>query len=216
VPARDQEAGYRRGHEEGLAKGLAEGRERAADEARQAGELATRKAQRELAERTESLNRELTQQAQVAYQARVKVLAQLIEALPQQVEARLAAAEEDMLALSFEAVCRVLGDHVVTANGLRAQLLQSVRAMRGRRLVAVHLHPDDLATLEREPDAAADLLANEAIEWVADAEMTLGGCIVRSPEGGLDARLDTQLGALRDLLLRSRAAPPSTPSSGTA
>jgi len=216
VPARDQEAGYRRGHEEGLAKGLAEGRERAADETRQAGELATRKAQRELAERTESLNRELTQQAQVAYQARVKVLAQLIEALPQQVEARLAAAEEDMLALSFEAVCRVLGDHVVTANGLRAQLLQSVRAMRGRRLVAVHLHPDDLATLQREPDAAADLLANEAIEWVADAEMTLGGCIVRSPEGGLDARLDTQLGALRDLLLRSRAAPPSTPSSGTA
>ncbi|WP_167481212.1 FliH/SctL family protein [Acidovorax cavernicola] len=208
VPVADtatEEAGYRAGHEEGLAKGLAEGRVRAAEEARQASELASRKAEQALAEHSEKLSRELTQQAQVAYQARVKVLAQLLEALPQRIEERLVAVEDDMLALSFEAVCRVLGEHVATAEGLRSQLLQSVRALRGRRLVAVHLHPDDLATLRREP-AQDEVFANDDIQWIADAEMVLGGCIVRSPEGGLDARLEAQLEVLRHLLLRSRAA----------
>jgi len=207
VPAADtaEEAGYRAGHGEGLAKGLAEGRARAAEEARQASELASRKAEQALAEHSEKLSRELTQQAQVAYQARVKVLAQLLEALPQRIEERLVAVEDDMLALSFEAVCRVLGEHVATAEGLRSQLLQSVRALRGRRLVAVHLHPDDLATLRREP-AQDEVFANDDIQWISDAEMVLGGCIVRSPEGGLDARLEAQLEVLRHLLLRSRAA----------
>lgn len=207
VPAADtaEEAGYRAGHEEGIAKGLAEGRARAAEEARQASELASRKAEQALAEHSEKLSRELTQQAQVAYQARVKVLAQLLEALPQRIEERLVAVEDDMLALSFEAVCRVLGEHVATAEGLRSQLLQSVRALRGRRLVAVHLHPDDLATLRREP-AQDEVFANDDIQWIADAEMVLGGCIVCSPEGGLDARLEAQLEVLRHLLLRSRAA----------
>lgn len=200
-----EDAGYRAGHEEGLAKGLAEGRARAAEEARQASELASHKAEQALAEHSEKLGRELTHQAQVAYQARVKVLAQLLEVLPQRIEERLVAFEDDMLALSFEAVCRVLGEHVATAEGLRSQLLQSVRALRGRRLVAVHLHPDDLATLRREP-AQDEVFANDDIQWIADAEMVLGGCIVRSPEGGLDARLEAQLEVLRHLLLRSRAA----------
>lgn len=199
-----EDSGFRRGYDAGLAQGLAEGRAKAAEQARQASELASAKAQQELAERSEKMGRELTQQAQAAYQARAKVLTQLLEALPQRIEERLAAVEDDMLALSFEAVCRILGEHAATPEGLRSQLLQSVRALRGRRLVAVHLHPDDLAAVQRE-SAHAQVLANEDIQWIADPEILLGGCIVRSPEGGLDARLEVQLQSLGGLLQDSRS-----------
>lgn len=195
-----------RGYEDGLARGLAEGRRLAADEARKASEHATRAAEQELAERSEKLKHELTRQAQLAYRARVQNLMQILEKLPGQIEERLRAAEDDMLALSFEAVCRILGDQAVTVEGLRLQLRQAVQAQRNRRLVAVHVHPEDLATLRADSGMEATDLAPADVQWVADPSIVLGGCILQSPEGALDARLEVQLGSLRELLLRSRAA----------
>lgn len=206
APLQSMRPAIDREYEDGLARGLAEGRRLAADEARKASEHAARAAEQQLAERSEKLKHDLTRQAQLAYQARVQNLMQILEALPGQVEERLRAAEDDMLALSFEAVCRILGDQAVTAEGLRLQLRQAVQAQRSRRLVAVHMHPEDLATLRSDSGLDASDVAPADVQWVADPSIVLGGCILQSPEGALDARLEVQLGSLRKLLLRSRAA----------
>ena len=65
--------------------------------------------------------------------------------------------------------------------------------------LAVHVHPSDAALL------AAGRDGNEAWRWVADDAVQLGGVILRSPEGSLDARLEIQLAALREALLKTRA-----------
>lgn len=201
-----EEEARRRGHEEGLAKGLAEGRERAAEDARQAAAEAEHKAARDLEARAERLTQELQKQAQAAVEARVQALNGLIDALPPLIEARLSDAEDDMLALCFETVCRMLGEAAAQPGVVRAQLTQAMSRLRSRRLVAIHLHPDDLAALQRTQDATALALpGGEDVQWIASAEVALGGCILQSPEGGLDARFETQLHALRDLLLQSRA-----------
>jgi flagellar assembly protein FliH len=201
-----EEEARRRGHEEGLAKGLAEGRERAAEDARQAAAQAEQQAVRELDARAERLTQELQKQAQAAVGARVQALNSLIDGLPPQIEARLSAAEDDMLALCFETVCHMLGEATVQPGLVRAQLAHAMSRLRTRRLVAIHLHPDDLAALQRVQDVTASgLPGGEDVQWIASAEVALGGCILQSPEGGLDARFETQLHALRDLLLQSRA-----------
>ena len=44
-----------------------------------------------------------------------------------------------------------------------------------------------------------------SLRWVADPEVTLGGCMLRSSEGALDARLEVQLQALKASLVTTRA-----------
>ena len=217
------EAARRQGYEEGLASGQAEGRAHGEALARQrADEVAqttTTRHEQALAERTEKLDRTLRHEAQARFATRFGVLDGLIAALPPRIEARLAAAEEDMLALAFEAVCRILGDQAVRPEALRAQVALALAGLRERKWVAVHLHPDDLAALAVDRDTLLDGADGPAIEWVASTEVASGGCIVQSPAGGLDARLETQLGLLRDLLVQTRAevaAAPSMPSTDAA
>ena len=207
VAVHAKEEAHRLGYEDGFAKGSAEGLERAAQEARQTAAQAEQKTARELDERAERLTRELQQKAQSVYRARLETLEGLIASLPSQIEARLAAVEDDMLALSFEAVCRMLGERAVQPEAVRAQLTHAMSGLRGRRLLAVHLHPDDLADLMEEPNSlASGHWGGGDVQWIASTDIALGGCILQSPEGGLDARLETQLRALRDLLMQSRAA----------
>jgi len=196
----------RRGYDEGFAKGSVEGRTRGDEEARQLAALAAGKAARELEDRAERMTRDLKQQAEAGYQARVQVLERLIAALPVKLEARLAAAEDDMLALCFEVICRTLGESVAQPEALRAQVAQATQRMRGRQLVAIHMHPDDLAMLQRGQGPIEGLPGGPDVQWIASTEVALGGCVLHAPEGGLDARFETQLAALRDTLLQTRAA----------
>lgn len=207
--ARVEEEARQRGYEEGFAKGSIEGRARGDEESRLLAAQAAEKASRDLEAHAERMTRELKQQAQAGYQARVQVLDGLIEALPPRIEARLAAAEDDMLALCFEVICRTLGEGVMHPEAVRAQLAQAMDRLRSRKLVAIHMHPDDLAVLQKGQGLTQGLqggLGGADVQWVASADVALGGCILQSPEGGLDARFETQLAALRELLLKTRAA----------
>jgi flagellar assembly protein FliH len=44
----------------------------------------------------------------------------------------------------------------------------------------------------------------QTLRWVADPEVQLGGCLLRSEEGALDARLEVQLQALGASLAQTR------------
>ena len=205
--ARVEEEARQRGYEEGFAKGSIEGRARGEEDSRLLAAQAAEKASRDLEDHAERMTRELKRQAQAGYQARVQVLDGLIAALPPRIEARLAAAEDDMLALCFEVICRTMGEGVVQPEAVRAQLAQAMDRLRSRQLVAIHLHPDDLAMLQKGHGLSQGLLLGGAdVQWIASADVALGGCILQSPEGGLDARFETQLATLRELLLQTRAA----------
>lgn len=195
----------RRGYEEGFAKGRMEGRAKGAEEARELAVQAAENAERERVARHEQLTQSLKQEAHAASEASLAQLNRLIAAMPSQIEARLQSAEDDMLALCFEVVSRLLGESVARPDVLSAHLRQAMGALRSRPLVAIHLHPDDLAMLEKAGVVAANV-GGHAVRWVASAEVSLGGCILETPEGGLDARFETQLQSLREALQHGRAA----------
>jgi flagellar assembly protein FliH len=108
-------------------------------------------------------------------------------------------AEDEMVALCFETICRMVGEAGKDPETLRAQVRVLAAQVGDHAGLAVHVHPQDaeilLASLEQEP---------AGLRWIADAEVTLGGCIVKHSAGGLDARLDKSLAACRDSLLASR------------
>jgi len=218
-------ASDQRGYDDGFARGLEAARAQAALEVQQRSaqiQEALAERMRELERRGEQQLQEHRQQIEQAYQLRIARVNELLSALPGRIESRIAAAEEDMLALSFEATCQILGACLSDSATVRIHLHAAMDRLRGGALVAVRLHPDDLAALHG-PEAGPEVLAvprtsadgqwvpgagqaTEAVQWIADPAIALGGFILESPEGAIDARMETQLRELARVLERSRGA----------
>jgi flagellar assembly protein FliH len=165
--------------DEGLRQGYQKGLEQAAAQGQQAMQEALDEAcsvQKERAQRLEGM----------------------LAALPQQLQLRLDAAEDDMLALCHEVICSMLGQLMATPEAIRSMLQQLRGQLRVQGQIAVHLHPDDWSL-------TGTMQALPGIEWVADAQVELGGLLLRSPQGSIDARLEVQLQNLRAVLLANRS-----------
>ena len=201
-----REAAFREGYERGMASGLEEGRARGFEqgqaEGRQAAEAAVLQQVRATQERLALMSERLEQW-----------LALLPDHFQEQLTARLRAGEDDMVALCHAVICRILGERALSSDaviqGVRAAVGQFADA-QGAALLAIHVHPQDLALLQADPALSEWLgrLCAGPIPWRPDEAVQLGGCIVRSNQGGLDARLETQLAALQELLLDGRTAQP--------
>lgn len=191
------------GFQRGLAEGLEAGRTEALDVARQEAERTRQSAADAVAERTAQLDAVLV-------------------AWDRERSARLAAAEDDMVALCHAVICRILGDRLVTAEGIARLVREAVRehSVTGglersdTRGTAIHLHPRDLERLHRDEHVAAWVeqrgrSGGSRLNWIPDEQVGPGGCIVRSAEGSLDARIERQLAVLRRLLTQGRAPDPS-------
>ncbi|MES2938212.1 MAG: FliH/SctL family protein [Pseudomonadota bacterium] len=210
---RSYDAGLRAGYDEGLAAGQARQREHdeaqfrrvieearaaAMDEGRTEGLL---RAKEELDAAAVQLRAQLVEEAEAVLQERLQHLDQLVAGMRAQSQRLAAEAEDDLVALGFEAVCRVLGRRAAEPEVLRGMVrdLLAARASDAAQQLAVHVHPQDHAWLQREPSAPAT-----GWNWVADQTVEIGGVLLRWPHGALDARLETQLDALRQTLLRVR------------
>ena len=232
-PATEYQLGHRAGYEEAEEE-LRSAQERALESGRQAGfEQGLDEGRKQgLAEGREGGRKAVEQEARAgleAMAARAKLLDQLLSTMPAGLEARLASAEDDMVALCHRVICRILGDQLVTSAGVAGSVRQAIHDAAGAPMLhgsghpafVIHVHPRDLQVLIADEALASWLRqghgANAAgVRWVGDESVRLGGCVVRSGEGSLDARIETQLAALRDILLHGRAAAATAPVAETA
>jgi flagellar assembly protein FliH len=196
-----REEGFRVGYEDGLKQGRQDG----LAEGRTAGEQDVKR---------QSLA------ASEAVSKRIEYLDQLLSSLPAQLNekivARIAAAEDDMVAMCHAVICRMLGDHALEPEVVAHSVRHAIELCCGTSgahaalsgLLAVHVHPRDFDVLQAD-DALSAWLAQQgaqhgmkSLPWVADEKVRPGGCVVRSTQGDLDARLETKLAALNEILLQ--------------
>jgi flagellar assembly protein FliH len=179
-----REQGARAGYEEGLRRGLADAEARA----------------RPVLEQAKA-------QALAPIEEERRRLAALLAALEQARADCLQAAEEDAVALCYQLLCRTLGAGAPKPEDLRAQWLELCAGAAAEEGPVLHVHPQDAARLASSTvDAGAQSETAGRVRWIADPQVALGGCIVRSAAGGLDARLETILAACKASLLAARAA----------
>jgi flagellar assembly protein FliH len=134
-------------------------------------------------------------------------LAALLDVLQASRRQWLADAEDDMVALCFGAVCRLLGENAIDPEVVRRQIAHLVTEHGAGAVTEVRVHPQDLALAE-------SVSVEATCTWVADAEVALGGCIVRRGAGGLDLRMEVMLTRLKDALLQARLARAAAPAHG--
>jgi flagellar assembly protein FliH len=187
------EQGRKRGYEDGYREAQARGREEGFASGQEQG---LRNAQQEI---------ERAQAAAVhATRERGQRLDELLGAMESSLRERLAASQEEMLALCFEAIAATFGELAARSDGVRALVRQALAQTRQLGPVTLHLHPKDLAMIQSDLQALADVQPAREVQFAADDGVALGGCVITSPQGGLDARIETQLARLGEVFRRAR------------
>lgn len=172
-----REEGLRSGHEEGVRKGM----EEALARSRSATERAIAEARAPLVKQEEHLRR-------------------CVETLSASMVHCLAALEDELVALCYEAVCQVLGNAALEPEVVRSHLQHLLSQWGTTPILELHVHPQDAELL-----AAAGGAEAGCWRCVPDAEIALGGCVLVGRGGGLDARLETALDGIKAALLQRRA-----------
>jgi flagellar assembly protein FliH len=191
------QAGYADGHSKGYAEGLQASHDQdRADGFRTGLEQGRRAAQQE-AEQVHAA-------AKKACAARVGNLDALLAALPVEFDRRLAQTEDEMLGLCFEALSRMVGEAAASPEGQRAMVRQAVLEANSQAVATIHVNPRDLENLQNDQELAAWLGSTRRVQWLGDDRIKLGGCLVSAPDGGLDARLETQMARLASVFAKAR------------
>jgi flagellar biosynthesis/type III secretory pathway protein FliH len=202
---------YEEGLAEGFSRGVEEGRLRAEAESQTHASAAWEQAREEAAAegfaaglaKGEGEARAVALKLQDALRAEGRAQLARLDGLITRASAEIKKVfelgEDEFVALAHETVCKILGQTATSAKAVASLVASVLASQGGRRRLQLHLHPHDVSLLlEADPEFGK----RESL--VPDENIRLGGVVLRSPDGDLDVRLDTQLRALTDSLLAIR------------
>jgi flagellar assembly protein FliH len=155
--------------------------------------------------------RSAAEEIEAERRSKIGELDALLQNLPAAADALVANAEDDILAIAFEAVGRILGRAASDRRAVRSAVRQAIRQTAADRNLVVRVSPADHAWLAPELDGLLPEHGSRRIDIVADARLHAGGCIVDSGAGAIDARFDVQLENLKRVLLGKRKDRPGDP-----
>ena len=114
--------------------------------------------------------------------------------------------QEDVLVeIAFAAACKVIGQIAATEAGVRGMVREAMRGIPAKHAVVLRISPQDFTLLAAHEHALRDLAQEHAVEVLADERVVMGGCLIETAAGALDARLEVQLRQLAGVLASTRA-----------
>ena len=110
-----------------------------------------------------------------------------------------AQAETDMVELALEIAKKVVGREVSFDREIALTLVKvSLSRLQTHAAARVHLHPEDFAFVQSQRER---LNYHGALEIIEDRSIDLGGCLVKTENGDIDARIDSQFEEISHSLL---------------
>jgi flagellar assembly protein FliH len=151
------------------------------------------------------------EEALVALAPAVEALAAAVDAVRADQLARAARLEAHAVDLALVLAERVLGGALAVQP---ERVVEAVRgALRGiveRERVTVLVHPEDLDVVRGAMDGLRAALGGiEHCEVQAERRVSRGGAVVRTPDGDVDARVETKLQRAREVVEAALAAAPA-------
>jgi flagellar assembly protein FliH len=125
------------------------------------------------------------------------LLARLNQLLPQVVRE----CEETLVAMAIEVARKLVAGLPITVDLVEAGVREALAQAEEAGEVQVYLHPEDLAVLERADSALLrERRGAEKVTFVGSAEVSRGGCLVRTRFGVIDTSRETKLELLKQSL----------------
>lgn len=105
-----------------------------------------------------------------------------------------------MVELVMAAIARLMGKHMTDRRHAIEVVKQALQSYVGQHVTCLHVSVDDYDYL-RTSDI--DFNAFPQLRVIASPKIELGGCLIETENGFADARLETQLGRIREILLHA-------------
>jgi flagellar biosynthesis/type III secretory pathway protein FliH len=136
-----------------------------------------------------------------------EALAGVVDGVASAEERFLAAAELRSVELALALAEKIVGAALDVRPELVVEIVTGAlrRSVERDRLV-VEVSPDDVELVRASVTEAADRLGVGRLEVVAERRVARGGCVVRTSEGEIDARISEQLDRAGELLRDTFAA----------
>ena len=110
-------------------------------------------------------------------------------------------AEDDIVAIVMQAIEKILPQHFLDVPQVVLPVVrEAIKYVRDQKEIKVHVEPNsyDLALMAR-PEYQAMLTDGTAIlEIISDDTLSPGDCVIETPNGGVDARLLTQIELMKN------------------
>lgn len=136
--------------------------------------------------------------------AEIKALAGLVRGARERLDAGIGELSELAVEVVYESVCKLLGQSLAGREGVIAAVREVVRRARERSRLTVRVSPSDYALIREHLATVLEGLEAGQVEVAADERVELGGCLLETPCGSLDGRLEVQLDRLRQTLAAAR------------
>lgn len=108
-------------------------------------------------------------------------------------------AENELVELALQIAKKVVGREVTSDREIALTLVRvSLAKLHNRSVAEVHLHPEDFAFVNGQREK---LDFRGTLELVEDPSISLGGCLVHTETGDIDARIDSQFDEIAHGLL---------------
>jgi flagellar biosynthesis/type III secretory pathway protein FliH len=110
-----------------------------------------------------------------------------------------AGSETGLVDLALQIAKKVVGREVATDREIALNIVKtSLAKLHDRSVAAVHLNPEDFAFVEEHRQKIG---FRGGLELVEDATISMGGCLVHTETGEIDARIESQFDEIAHGLL---------------
>jgi type III secretion protein L len=118
---------------------------------------------------------------------------------------RLAESEPEMIRLAVRIAQKIIGAELrLNPQAIVSMAAECLQGLRRERSLTLRVQPGDVDRLREQITLLREAAGpHRSIEVVADPAITSGGCIVESEYGVIDARLETQIRCMEEILQRA-------------
>lgn len=109
-------------------------------------------------------------------------------------------AEDDVVKVVMMAIDKILPQHFIDVPQVILPVVrEAIRHVRDQKEIKVHVEPDsyDLVLMARSEFQSMLTDGTAIIEIISDEALKPGDCVIETPNGGVDARLSTQLDLMK-------------------
>jgi flagellar assembly protein FliH len=125
----------------------------------------------------------------------------VIESLRNTIPQLVHESESALIQLALESAQKIVAGMPVSPKLVEAVVREALQQVEDTADITIQLHPDDLALLQKhKSDVLKSAPNSKPLQFAVSAEVTRGGCLVRTRFGIIDARRETKLDQLREAI----------------
>jgi type III secretion protein L len=120
--------------------------------------------------------------------------------------------EQSLLHLAIRVAEKIIGEQLrLHPDAMVSIVREALKSVGQERQLTLLIHPDHRETVQANLDRLQALVgSSRQIHLVANPDIAPGGCVVESELGVIDAKLETQLKCLEEILLSASKKPSSS------